>query len=58
MRCPVCCKIAYPVRPWKAPPTSAALATTPRSPSTMDLEAQLPLPLALEAAAAEETTAA
>jgi hypothetical protein len=49
MRCPVCCKIAYPVLPWKAPPTSAPPAP-PRSPSTTDLEAQLPLPLALETA--------
>jgi len=49
MRCPVCCKIAYPVLPWKAPPTSAPPAP-PRSPSTTDLEAQLPLPMALEAA--------
>ncbi|KAF8715163.1 hypothetical protein HU200_027718 [Digitaria exilis] len=24
MRCPVCCRIAYPVLPWKAPPTYIA----------------------------------
>lgn len=40
MRCPVCCKIAYPVLPWKAPPASPPPAPS-RSPSTTDLEAQL-----------------
>nr|CAB3487523.1 unnamed protein product [Digitaria exilis] len=40
MRCPVCCRIAYPVLPWKAPPTSPPPAPS-RSPSTTDLEAQL-----------------
>ncbi|CAL5031315.1 unnamed protein product [Urochloa decumbens] len=47
MRCPVCCKIARPVLPWKAPPASAPPAPA-RSPSTTDLEAQLPLPAASE----------
>ncbi|RCV25696.1 hypothetical protein SETIT_5G185700v2 [Setaria italica] len=48
MRCPVCCKIAYPVLPWKPPPASAPPAPA-RSPSTTDLEAQLPLPSAFVA---------
>ncbi|KAJ1271645.1 hypothetical protein BS78_06G142500 [Paspalum vaginatum] len=48
MFCPVCCKIAYPVLPWKAPPTSPPPpppSTPPEqrpSTPTIDLEAQVP----------------